>query len=76
MLRNNRQWSQSTDSIGGERKRKEGRMGAGSEVGRRERERGRGEAGRDMGEMKSENACLRRGVLPRTKVCAHAAPSV
>lgn len=51
-------------------------MGAGSEVGRRERERGRGEAGRDMGEMKSENACLRRGVLPRTKVCAHAAPSV
>lgn len=49
----------------------------GSEAGRRETERGgQREAGRDVGGMKSENACLRKGVLPRTKVCAHAAPSV
>ena len=49
----------------------------GSEAGRRETERGRqGEAGRDAGGMKSETTCLRKGVLPRTKVCAHAPPSV
>ena len=49
----------------------------GSEAGRRETERGRQEeAGRDVGGMKSENACLRKGVLPRTKVCAHVPPSV
>lgn len=61
----------------GKRGREGGRGGEGEESeaeGERERDREGGR--RQNGEVKSENVCLRRGFLPRTKAFVHAAPSV